>query len=454
MSLRRLIYYSALVGGWAAFCGWLLSEMLRADVKPGAQNLLVALTAGITGAAIGLGLNVVAGMCNGQWRQLLRRGVPGLAGGGIGGIAGGLIGNLLYQHGLPRAVGWMILGLAVGVVEGLYEKSPRKIRNGLLGGGLGGLLGGLLFDPVVRWTATDSGMTSRAASLVVLGMSIGGAIVLAQVVLKEAWLTVLDGYRTGRQLSLPQPVTVLGRSDNLPMPFLGPMNRDLEPEHLRIVRRPGGSYVLEDNHSRLGTRLNNQPVTDTVPLGDGDVIRLGRNLVRFNQRRRPRPQEAPPQPAARWSEPLGGLAAGLRPRQESPAPPPPAGGDLQRLQGARPETAPQRSPPAGPPLPPPPPSSPPPSSAPLSSAPPPPLSLFPPPAPSPAVAGPLPPPAPLPAPPSAVPPPPPKPVPGVLPSGARAWTLRPPPPPPAPPPAPSRPANFVDPQKAETKKDS
>ena len=28
------------------------------------------LTAGITGAAIGLGLNVVAGMSNGQWRQL------------------------------------------------------------------------------------------------------------------------------------------------------------------------------------------------------------------------------------------------------------------------------------------------------------------------------------------------------------------------------------------------
>jgi hypothetical protein len=383
MSLRRLIYYSVLVGGWAAFGGWLLSEMLCADVKPEAETLKLLFRAGLGGAAIGLGLNVVAGMCNAQWRQLLRRAGPGLLGGGIGGIVGGLSGNFLYERaGLPRAIGWMILGLAVGIVEGLYEKSPRKIRNGLIGGALGGLLGGMLFDPVVRWTATDSGMTGRACSLVLLGMAIGGAISLAQVVLTEAWLTVLDGYRTGRQLSLTQPLTTLGRSDNLPMPFLGPMNTELEPEHLRIWRRPGGSYALEDNHSRLGTRLNNQPVTEVVPLQDGDVIRLGRNLVRFNQRWRPRVNAPPPAPASPWSEP--------------------APGSLPR---------PRPAPAAAPPLP-----------APL------PL-----PTPLPAASPSLPLPVPLPAPPSAVPPPPPRPVAGVLPSGARAWTLRPPPPPPAPP---------------------
>jgi hypothetical protein len=438
MSLRRLIYYSALVGGWAAFCGWLVSEMLRADVKPGAAALLVMLTAGITGAAVGLGLNVVAGMCNGQWRQLLRRAVPGLAGGGIGGVLGGLVGNFLYQHGQPRAIGWMILGLAVGVVEGLYEKSSRKIRNGLIGGAIGGLLGGLLFDPVVRWTATGSGMTGRAASLVVLGMSIGGAISLAQVVLKEAWLTVLDGYRTGRQLSLTQPVTVLGRSDNLPLPFLGPMNRDLEPEHLRIVRRAGGSYVLEDNHSRLGTRLNNQPVTEAAPLADGDVIRLGRNLVRFNQRRRPRVQEQPAAPASRWSEPLPAAGATGIASATPPAPlprPAPSPGPL-------PPSAPALLPPGAPGK----------ASATPPAPPPPPVPASGPPPSLPATPVPPPPPARLPAPPSAVRPPPPRSVAGVLPSGARAWTLRPPPPPP-PAPSPSKETDSADPRKADLKKD-
>ena len=312
----------------------------------------------------------------------------------------------LGTRAVPRAIGWMILGLGIGVVEGVYEKSPRKIRNGLIGGAVGGLLGGLLFEPVAGWTKTGSGMASRASSLVVLGMCIGGAIALAQVVLKEAWLTVLDGYRTGRQLSLTQPVTVLGRSDHLPMPFLGPMNRDLEPEHLRIVRRPGGSYLLEDNHSRLGTRLNNQPLTEPTPLGDGDVIRLGRNLVRFNQRRRPRAQEPPP-PAAvsRWSNPVTSSVAG-------PSPPPPPVPTASGVASATPPP-----PPAAPTLPPPPPGAPGRTST------------------SPPVG-----PTRLPAPPSAVPPPV-RPVPAMLPSGARAWTLRPPPPPPAPPtvPKPSEP---------------
>ena len=311
MSLRRLVYYSTMLAGWAAFLGWIVSETLRGDVRPGARTLLVALTAGVTGAAIGLGLNVVAGMSNGQWRQLLRRAGPGLVGGGIGGIAGGLIGNVLYAHGLPRALGWLVMGLGIGVVEGAYEKSPRKIRNGLIGGGLGGLLGGLAFDPIASWTATESGMSSRAAAFVVLGLCIGASVSLAQVVFKEAWLTVVDGYRAGRQLNLTASVTVLGRSDNLPLPFLGPTNGNLEPQHLKISRCPDGKYVLEDNESRLGTRLNSQPVQGRMPLEDGDVIRLGTNLVRFNQRRR-WPGHAAPAAVASLAQPL------------PPAPPPPA----------------------------------------------------------------------------------------------------------------------------------
>ena len=36
--------------------------------------------------------------------------------------------------------------------------------------------------------------------------------------------------------------------------------------------------------SRLGTRLNNQPVQGPTPLKDGDVIKFGTNFVRFNER--------------------------------------------------------------------------------------------------------------------------------------------------------------------------
>ena len=284
MSLIRSVYYSAFFAGWAAFLGWFLSESLffSGGTEPGAFQVI--LIAGIIGAAIGLGLNVVAGMANAQWKELLRRALPGLAGGCLGGAVGGMMGNLLYSLGLPRAIGWLIMGLGIGVVEGVYEKSKSKIRNGLIGGGIGGLLGGMLFDPIQSLIATDSGMSSRATAFVILGICIGAFIGLAQVVLKEAWLTVLDGYRAGRQLILSQPTTALGRADHLPLPFLGPMNKDVEAEHVKITRLANGSYVVEDNHTRLGTRLNNQPLSGQVVLKNGDVIKFGTNFVRFNER--------------------------------------------------------------------------------------------------------------------------------------------------------------------------
>jgi hypothetical protein len=318
-----------MLAGWAALFGWLVSEAFRGDLKPGAQILLVALTAGITGAAIGLSLNMVAGMSNGQWRQLLRRALPGLVGGGLGGVVAGLVGNGLYSFGLPRAIGWLIMGLGIGVVEGVYDRSGRKIRNGLIGGGLGGFIGGLLFDPIVSLTTSATGMSSRATAFVVLGMCIGGAVSLAQVVLKDAWITVVDGYRTGRQLMLTKAVTVLGRSDSSPLPFLGPSNKDLDQEHVRILRQPDGNYAVEDNGSKLGTRLNSQPLRGRSPLKDGDVIRLGTNLVRFNVRRRRaralQPvavDKAPPvaeTPSAKLPIPV------VLPLPKSPPPPPPSG---------------------------------------------------------------------------------------------------------------------------------
>ena len=107
-------------------------------------------------------------------------------------------------------------------------------------------------------------MSSRATAFVILGVCIGALIGLAQVILRDAWLTVLDGYRPGRQLILSHAVTVVGRAEHLPLPFIGPMNKDVELEHLKILRQPNGSYLLENNRSRIGTRLNDQTVQEKV----------------------------------------------------------------------------------------------------------------------------------------------------------------------------------------------
>ncbi len=304
MSLLRLVYYSAMISAWAAFVGWGVSEWITAaaSLDPAttshATSLLVRFvlmiaTAGTIGATIGLGLNVLGGMANGQWRQLARRALPGLLCGSAGGLIGGLVGGLMYYCDLPRAIGWAVFGMGVGSAEGIYDRSFRTIRNGLVGGALGGFVGGVLFNWICDLKLTESGAASRAAGFVVLGFSIGAAIGLAHVVFRTAWLTVVDGYRTGRQLNLTQAVTVLGRGDHLPLPFLGPTNKDLDAEHALVRRMNDGSYCLQDSHTRLGTRLNGQIVTGVTPLADGDIIRVGTNLVRFNQRQRRRGEPSP-----------------------------------------------------------------------------------------------------------------------------------------------------------------
>lgn len=317
MSFVRIVYYSALAGGWGAFVGWLVAEILffRSGVEEGAVQ--AAAVGALVGAGISLGLSVVAGLANGSVIEIIRRALPAVVAGGFGGAVGSLVGNLLDKM-LGRAPGWMVVGLGIGIVEGLYDRSASKLRNGLIGGALGGLLGGLLFDAIQKGVVHGSGMSSRAAGFVVLGIAIGALIGLVQVVLKDAWLTVLDGYRPGRQLILSRQVTALGRGDHLPLPFLGPMNAGIESEHVRIVRQAGGAFVLEDNQTKLGTRLNNNPVTHPTPLKDGDVIKFGTNFVRFNERRRDKGQE-PITPAFQ-----GQVRSAPPPpvRKHVPAPPP------------------------------------------------------------------------------------------------------------------------------------
>ena len=221
---------------------------------------------------------------------------------------------------------------------GIWDKSRRQTRNGALGGAIGGLLGGLLFDPL---TGAGSGMAARATAFVILGVSIGALVGLAQLVLKEAWLTVVDGYRPGREWIIGQDVTTLGRGDHLPLPFLGYPGRDLESEHARIVRQPDGAFLLEDNHSRLGTRLNGQSIQSPTPLADGDLIKIGSNIVRFNLRKRgmvraavsaaaissggfPLPPPPPPPPTPRpWLGQTAKPQAERPPLPSMPPPPPP-----------------------------------------------------------------------------------------------------------------------------------
>jgi len=376
MSLNRFVYYCAVVGGWMAFlAGMLLERPIRHLSELGESaaamqlwdTISATLTATAVGGAIGCGLGLVSATSK-RWQPRLRHAGAGAVGGAVGGLIGGLVGAALYTYiGLPRALGWAIMGVAIGAAEGLHQNSFRRMANGAIGGALGGLLGGMLFGLIA--TRPEAAMASRAVGFTALGITIGALIGLAHVVLKQAWLTVLDGFRPGRQLILDQAVTVLGRGDHLPLPLLGPSAKDLETEHARITLQTDGRYVVEDRQSRIGTMHRGQQLSEPAILEDGDLLRLGGNILRFNQRMR---TAAGPQAEAAASEASGKVAPAPPTGPPPPVQTPPAApaGDRPLPGGAiapqpgRPGQGPPPTSPGGgsgpkiPPPPPPPPSPP------------------------------------------------------------------------------------------------
>ncbi len=211
------------------------------------------------------------------------------------------------------------MGAGIGVVEGLYERSPAKLRNGLIGGSVGGLLGGFLFQPISDFIGSSTGMSSRATAFVILGMCIGILIGLVKVVFKQAWLTVLDGYRPGRQLILSDAQTVLGRAEYAALPFMARGDADVELVHARVIRQPDGRFAIEDNQTAHGTRVNNVRVNGRVVLNDGDVIRLGMNSIKFSERHR---RTGEVEPAAAPASSTAAPPAPARPPLPAAAPPP------------------------------------------------------------------------------------------------------------------------------------
>ncbi len=329
MSLNRLIYYSALGAGWAALTGWLIFEIFLLGRVP---NWLASPVCGaLVGGFVAAGLGVVGGLSSGAIAPMLKRLLPILLGGMGGGVVGAGLGELLFSLlGLPRALGWMVMGLGIGAVEGLFERSPSKLRNGLIGGAIGGLLGGLLFDIFAGLLASPTGMTSRAVGFVVLGVCIGFGIGLVQVVLKEAWLTVLDGYRPGRQLILSQDRTTLGAGEWVHLPFMGAFSKGLEMEHLHLIRQNDGSWLVEDNNSIMGVFVNGSRIQGQTRLRDGDKIKLGSNIVEFNERsgKADVPREdsvavAAPGTASLSPPPVRATAKSPPPVRTSVSPPPP-----------------------------------------------------------------------------------------------------------------------------------
>jgi pSer/pThr/pTyr-binding forkhead associated (FHA) protein len=127
-----------------------------------------------------------------------------------------------------------------------------------------------------------------------------------QISCRAATLTCLIGLDVGRTFPLAEAKTEIGRGTHVDLRL---RDRAVSRSHARILRE-GAGFTLVDLDSPNGVYLNGRRVKGSAPLADGNVIELGRTLLRF--------QAAVEEPPA----PLESAAAPTPPHEE-PAPPPP-----------------------------------------------------------------------------------------------------------------------------------
>src|SRR5262249_12639202 len=120
-----------------------------------------------------------------------------------------------------------------------------------------------------------------ATAFVALGAIIGLMIGLAQVILKEAWLRVEAGFKAGRELIVARDILSIGRAEACDVGLFGAPTVDKVHAH---ILRQGNDYVVQDAGSASGTYVNDRRLDRAQVLRDGDLIRIGRSVLRFGER--------------------------------------------------------------------------------------------------------------------------------------------------------------------------
>ncbi|NTX13297.1 FHA domain-containing protein [Myxococcus sp. CA051A] len=96
---------------------------------------------------------------------------------------------------------------------------------------------------------------------------------------RAATLTCLTGLDVGRTHALAEARTRLGRGQEATLRL---RDRAVSRSHACILHdEDEGTFTLEDLGSPNGVFVNGQRVREQVPLSDGDVLELGRTLLRF-----------------------------------------------------------------------------------------------------------------------------------------------------------------------------
>lgn len=310
MALLTRIYYNAVFGALGGLFGWMLFGVLG-ERNPSEEKLYLfgllspqdfnsLLGGAVIGGLVGYFVVSVEAIRDRSLVRFARLGTYGVLLACLGGALGMFLGDkvnyvLIFLLGrflpelplsmLARGLGWSLLGIAIGMSEGIAARSLGKFSYGTIGGLLGGFIGGVLFQLFYFFAARSLSTTYfwSALGLVILGACIGSLSALVQEVFKPASVKVMRGWQEGREYALDKPANLLGRDEHADIALFRDMK--VEKRHAYVKRIAGGRYVLVNNGAPPEqTLVNDTPVRDTCELHDGDRIQLGNVLLRFQLR--------------------------------------------------------------------------------------------------------------------------------------------------------------------------
>ena len=291
----RVILYGALAGAIGGAVGWLPGELaaIPRPTEAALRYMLIALYFVVVGACIGAAIGSLDGVVNGVRSRAVQGGrmgaLLGLAGGAVGSLPGEGTFEVLSAVNLGlvgRAIGWAIVGVFIGVSQGLITRDRARMVRGGLGGLLGGYLGGGFFEMVSLTMARGSG--SRWIAVVILGAFLGAFIAFFQEWLAEAWLVVVSsGRQEGQKYNLTKGETVLGRGDR--DDFILYAGEGVVPRHALIVRRETGHWIqaISPEHP---ISVDKQPVSGEQRLRHGSETALGGMALRYHEQTAKCPQ--------------------------------------------------------------------------------------------------------------------------------------------------------------------
>jgi hypothetical protein len=292
MSKLWQIYYNTIFGALGGLIAWLLVGL----IATGQWN--VHLANAFSGAGVGLFIGGSIGAVEGAViKRSPLRALIGAFGGGLAGMLSGAFGLLLggmtflvFKGGLlARMLGWMGLGLFLGVGQGIISLRFRRVSYGLVGGTLAGLAGGALYEVLTQAFLQQSGevqVVLSALGLILIGASLGSIIPISVEILRRVGgdtglIVVLNGRRANMEKEIIGSATI-GSSDACDV-FLP----DGHVERRQAVIQKGARGFSIQNTGQ-GTAFMVGPVSvnpgGSVQLNDGDILTMGETQLRFRAR--------------------------------------------------------------------------------------------------------------------------------------------------------------------------